>query len=55
MSQLKLFNTRTNKLDTINLDNDYIGIYTCGPTVYDRVHIGNLKTIFWSDFFIPFF
>lgn len=54
MSQLKLFNTRTNKLDTINLDNDYIGIYTCGPTVYDRVHIGNLKTIFWSDFFTSF-
>jgi cysteinyl-tRNA synthetase len=51
---LKLFNTRTNRIDTINITDNYIGVYTCGPTVYDRVHIGNLKTIFWSDFFVSF-
>ena len=24
-------------------------MYTCGPTVYDRVHIGNLRTFVWED------
>lgn len=24
-------------------------MYTCGPTVYDKVHIGNLRTFFFSD------
>jgi cysteinyl-tRNA synthetase len=26
-----------------------IGLYTCGPTVYNRVHIGNLRTFVWED------
>jgi len=26
-----------------------VGLYTCGPTVYDRVHIGNLRTFVWED------
>ncbi len=26
-----------------------IRIYTCGPTVYNRVHIGNLRTFVWED------
>ncbi len=26
-----------------------VGIYTCGPTVYNRVHIGNLRTFVWED------
>ncbi len=43
------FNTRSNQIEKLQLP-EYIGIYTCGPTVYDRVHIGNLKTLFWSDF-----
>lgn len=24
-------------------------MYTCGPTVYDKVHVGNLRTFFFSD------
>jgi cysteinyl-tRNA synthetase len=24
-------------------------IYTCGPTVYNRVHIGNLRTFLFED------
>ena len=26
-----------------------MGLYTCGPTVYNRVHIGNLRTFVWED------
>lgn len=51
---MKLFNTRTNTIEDIIIDDEFIGVYTCGPTVYDRVHIGNLKTMFWSDFFVSF-
>ena len=47
---LEIYNTRTNKIEKLIFDEDEIGIYTCGPTVYDKVHIGNIKTIFWSDF-----
>jgi cysteinyl-tRNA synthetase len=26
-----------------------VNLYTCGPTVYNRVHIGNLRTFVWED------
>ena len=26
-----------------------VTIYTCGPTVYDRAHIGNFRTFLWED------
>src|SRR5690606_23146248 len=26
-----------------------VRMYCCGPTVYDRVHIGNLRTFLWGD------
>ena len=26
-----------------------VGIYTCGPTVYGHVHIGNLRTFLFED------
>jgi cysteinyl-tRNA synthetase len=31
------------------LDPGHVRLYTCGPTVYDRVHIGNLRTFLWED------
>ena len=49
---LTLFNTRSNSLDLFNPKFEEIGIYTCGPTVYNLAHIGNLKTFFWSDFIV---
>jgi len=27
-----------------------VGLYTCGPTVYDYAHIGNLRTYIFEDF-----
>ena len=26
-----------------------VRVYTCGPTVYDRAHIGNFRTFVWED------
>jgi len=28
---------------------DYVGLYCCGPTVYDYAHIGNLRTYIFED------
>lgn len=47
---LKLFNTLTRKIEEFKpIDKSQIGIYTCGPTVYDFMHIGNLRTFIFSD------
>ncbi|MFI5181113.1 MAG: cysteine--tRNA ligase [Thermoanaerobaculia bacterium] len=31
------------------LEPGHVRLYTCGPTVYNRVHIGNLRTFLWED------
>ncbi len=38
---MKLYNTRTRKKEEIR--GQKIGLYACGPTVYDRTHIGNFR------------
>lgn len=45
-----LYNTLTrNKQWFRPLQPDYVGIYTCGPTVYNYAHIGNLRTYVFED------
>lgn len=47
---LKLYNSLTRKIEEfIPISQDYVGMYTCGPTVYDAMHIGNLRTFVLSD------
>jgi len=47
---LRLFNTLTRSLEEFQpLVAGKVGLYTCGPTVYGRVHIGNLRTFVWED------
>ncbi len=47
---LRLFDTAARSLvDFHPLAPGRIGLYTCGPTVYNRVHIGNLRTFVWED------
>ncbi|MBK9063259.1 MAG: cysteine--tRNA ligase [Acidobacteria bacterium] len=47
---LRLHNTLTRSLEEFRpLVPGKVGLYTCGPTVYDRVHIGNLRTFVWED------
>lgn len=34
----------------VPLDPPHVRLYTCGPTVYNDVHIGNLRTFLFEDF-----
>ena len=50
MREIKLFNTETGKLEIFEPYNDKeVRVYTCGPTVYDYAHIGNLRSYVFSD------
>ncbi|HEY2380263.1 MAG TPA: cysteine--tRNA ligase [Terriglobia bacterium] len=47
---LKLTNTLTGTPETFNpQDNSTVHMYACGPTVYNFVHIGNLRTYVFED------
>jgi cysteinyl-tRNA synthetase len=47
---MRLYNTLTRRVEeVVPLDDRHIRIYTCGPTVYRYVHIGNLRTFLLSD------
>lgn len=47
---MKLYNTLTRTIEDFQpIDRDNVRIYTCGPTVYKEVHIGNLRTYITSD------
>lgn len=48
---IKLYNTLTRQLEDFKpLNPPHVGIYTCGPTVYREVHIGNFRTYLGADF-----
>src|SRR5215467_13607206 len=41
---LTLYNTATRRKEPfVPLDPERVGLYVCGPTVYDRAHIGNAR------------
>ncbi len=47
---LKFYNTLSKQIEEFKpLDSNHVGVYTCGPTVYDYVHIGNWRTYTLSD------
>jgi len=47
---LNFFNTLSNKKEKfIPIDNNKIGMYVCGPTVYDFPHIGNARPLVVFD------
>ena len=48
--KIYLYNTLTkNKEELIPIKDNMVRIYSCGPTVYSRAHIGNLKTYLFND------
>ncbi len=50
MTPLKLFNTETQELEIFTpRRGTSVKMYTCGPTVYDYVHIGNLCSFIFAD------
>ena len=47
---LRLFNTLTQRVEEFApLENQSVRMYTCGPTVYHHVHIGNFRTFIFQD------
>ncbi len=47
---LKLYNTLHRKLEVFTpLHPPNVGFYSCGPTVYNYAHIGNLRTYIFAD------
>lgn len=49
---LKIYNTLTRKKEEFKPINDNkVCMYSCGPTVYNYAHIGNLRTYIFMDIF----
>ena len=47
---MQLYNTRTLKVEPFKpLKDKQVKLYTCGPTVYSYVHIGNMRAYLFSD------
>ena len=47
---IRLHNTLGNKIEEFKpIKPGVVGMYHCGPTVYDFVHIGNLRAFFVAD------
>ena len=50
MVQIKLTNTKTRKKEVFTpLDPQNVRMYVCGPTVYDRAHLGNARPVVVFD------
>ena len=48
---MKIYNTLSHTIEEFKpLSGKKVLMYTCGPTVYDHMHIGNLRTFVFSDF-----
>jgi cysteinyl-tRNA synthetase len=45
-----LYNTASRSVEEFRpITSGLVGLYTCGPTVYDYAHIGNLRTYIFED------
>ena len=50
---LQLYNTMTRSKDAFEpIKADEVGLYTCGPTVYNYAHVGNLRTYVFEDILV---
>jgi cysteinyl-tRNA synthetase len=50
MREIQLHNTLSGKIEPfVPLKPGQVGMYTCGPTVYDYAHIGNYRTFVFQD------
>ncbi len=47
--QLRIYDTLTREVKSIESRDGFISIYCCGPTVYRDAHVGNLRTFLLSD------
>ena len=50
MIRVRLYNTRTHQVDDFKpLTGNEVRMYSCGPTVYNHAHIGNLSSYIYAD------
>ncbi len=43
---IKLYNTKVRKrVEFSPIDENNVQMYVCGPTVYDRAHLGNARPV----------
>ncbi|MEL6315906.1 MAG: cysteine--tRNA ligase, partial [Pseudomonadota bacterium] len=50
MTEIFLHNTATRHKDRFEpIDPDNVRMYVCGPTVYDRAHLGNARPVVVFD------
>jgi len=48
--EIKLYNTLFRKKQTFKpIKKGIVGLYSCGPTVYNYAHIGNLRAYIFAD------
>ena len=48
--QIKIYNSFTGKKEIFEpINNGYVVMYVCGPTVYSNVHLGNVRTFMSFD------
>ena len=53
---MRFFNTLARSLEEFHeIEKGKIGLYTCGPTVYDFPHIGNYRSYVFEDLVKRFF
>ncbi|AGW86316.1 Cysteinyl-tRNA synthetase [Blattabacterium sp. (Nauphoeta cinerea)] len=49
-NHLKIYNSLTEKKELFRpIHKEYVGIYVCGPTVYNHLHLGNCRTFISFD------
>ena len=50
MKEIRLYNTLTRKKEAFEpIDSNNVRVYACGPTVYDRIHVGNARPLVVFD------
>ncbi|MEM0941981.1 MAG: cysteine--tRNA ligase [Bacteroidota bacterium] len=50
VGKLKVFNSHTRQKEEFKpLNFPFVGMYVCGPTVYNNVHLGNIRTFLSFD------
>jgi cysteinyl-tRNA synthetase len=56
MFKIKLHNSKVRKKELFEpIDSSNVRIYLCGPTVYDRAHLGNARNVIVFDVLFRFF
>lgn len=56
MQSIHIYNSLSNKKEVFEpLEEGYVGMYVCGPTVYSKVHLGNVRTFLSFDLIYRYF